>query len=152
MSIPLTGCQAGTAGNESNEYFGSSSMTREVTLNVVLYSYLERPIFDVYLNGKWVGDASAYGGGGGIISGVPVTLGPQALTWRLDGPKGTPRNGEVVSAKRALSLSPDQIPPDARYLGVHIYPDETAELNLSRYIPEATARGREIRAERTNGK
>lgn len=73
---------------------GVLSLNKEIGLSVVLYSYVNRPIFDVLLNGSDIGLANSYGGGGIIAEAIP--FGPQTLTWRLDGPKGTPRNGETV--------------------------------------------------------
>lgn len=109
-------------------------------LNVVLYNYLNRPIFDVYIDGK-VGDSSdAYPAtGGGMITGIPFDLGPKKVTWRLDGPEGTPRNGETVTSKNALRL--DTPVQGAKYLGLHILPDHTVELTTSIGIPGWSARG-----------
>ena len=118
-------------------------MNKRVVLDLVTYNYLDRPIFDVYLNKVDIGGGNAYGGSG-IITGVAIPLGPQVLTWRLDGPKGTPRNGETVTLKNALVLTAEQIPVDARYIGVHIYPDETAEVTFSEYFPDTTPRGDEL--------
>lgn len=140
---PLSACNAETRG---------TFMQREIVLDVVLYSYLNRPIFDIYFNRIDLGVANAYGGTG-IISGVAIPFGPQTLTWRLDGPKGMPRNGETVTLKSPLTLTADQIPRDAHYLGVHIYPDDTAELTFSQYLPEPTVRGKKILEGRSsNGK
>lgn len=59
-----------------------------VMLNVVLFSYLDRPIFDVRIDGA-VGETSdAYPNTGkGVIAGVEFTLGPKKVTWKLDGPE-----------------------------------------------------------------
>lgn len=71
-----------------------------VKLDVVPFSYLDRPIFDVRLNRIDIGVAGAWPDSGrGTMTGVPVPLGGQKISWRLDGPKGTPRNGETVTAK-----------------------------------------------------
>ena len=137
LLFPLAACKA-----DSN--IEKVFVKKEIVLNVVLFSYINRPIFDVYLNKKWIGDLSAYGGGGGIITGVTFPLGAQTLTWRLDGPLGMPRNGETVAARNPLTLNANQIPSDANYLGVHIYPDETAELTFSKYLPNTTLRGENI--------
>jgi hypothetical protein len=112
-----------------------------VTLDVVLFNYLDRPIFDVYIDGK-VGDSSdPYPAtGGGTITGVTLTLGPKKISWRLDGPHGTPRNGETVHAKNTPRL--DDVPRDTHYLAMHVYPDETVELVISSHYPRATDKGR----------
>lgn len=124
---------------------GSLFMGKKITLDVVLFSYLDRPIFDVYLDGGDIGLAGAWPHSGkAVMTAVNIPFGPQTLTWRLDGPKGTPRNGETVTAKNSLALTTDQIPPNAGYLGVHIYPDDTAELIVSQYMPEKSLRGQQI--------
>lgn len=96
-----------------------------VMLNVVLFSYLDRPIFDVRIDGA-VGETSdAYPNTGkGVIAGVEFTLGPKKVTWKLDGPRGAP-----------------------------IYPDETVEFTTSVMRPEFTANGIRQAAEagHTNG-
>lgn len=109
-------------------------------LNVILYNYLNRPIFDVYIDGKVGTGSDAYPStGGGMITGVPLDLGPKTVTWRLDGPKGAPRNGETITNRNPLRL--DTIVQGAIFLGVHIYPDDTVELTTAVAIPGRSARG-----------
>lgn len=112
--------------------------------DVALHSYLDRPIFDVYLNGIDIGVAAGqpHRGAGGLMTGVAVPLGPQSVSWRLDGPEGMPGNGDTVNAKNQPILSR----PDAKkgYLGVHIYPDNTVEVIPESYWPEKTPKGLEI--------
>ncbi|SFG12125.1 hypothetical protein SAMN05518865_108205 [Duganella sp. CF458] len=122
-------------------------MSNEIVLSVVLFNYVNRPIFEVLLNGSDIGGAMAYGGGGGIMTGETIPFGAQTLSWRLSGPEGTPRNGDTVMAKNALAIGKNQVPPNSRYLGVHIYPDDTAEFTFSQYIPEVSPRGETILAE-----
>jgi hypothetical protein len=126
-------------------------MKDHVVLSVVLYSYLDRPIFDVMLNGSDIGGANSYGTNG-MITGIRVPFGKQTLTWRLDGPPGMARNGDTVSMKNAIELSEDQVPADAHYLAVNIYPDNTADFVLDRYIPDVTPRGKTIDEGRHHGK
>jgi hypothetical protein len=52
-------------------------MKDDIVLSVVLYSYLDRPIFDVMLNGSGIGGANAYGGNG-MITGIRVPFGKQS--------------------------------------------------------------------------
>jgi hypothetical protein len=108
-----------------------------IYFDVSANSYYGRPIFDIMLNGVEIGV-----GGGGLMTGVPVPLGPQKLTWRLDGPEGAPGNGETVTAGNQPTL----MRPDAklRYLGVHIYPDNTVELIPDEFWPERTQRGQAL--------
>lgn len=115
-----------------------------VYFDVTLFSYLDRPIFDVYLNGKDIGVASGqpHRGRGGLMTGVAVPLGPQVVTWRLDGPKGMPGNGDTVKAiNQPVLARPDR---KLTYLGVHIYPDNTIELVPEPFWPEKTERGQAI--------
>ena len=59
----------------------------KAVLNVILYNYLNRPIFDVFIDGKVGRGSDAYPStGGGMITGVSFDLGPKKVTWRLDGP------------------------------------------------------------------
>ena len=135
--VPIIGCNA---QNDSKRGF----MKKEIALNVVVYNYLDRPIFEVLLNGQLDGGAAALDGGRAISVGVPIPLGQQTLTWRLGGPRGMPRNGETIVARNSLVIAADQISPDTRYMAIHIYPDETAEFTFAQHIPEPTARGAEI--------
>jgi len=112
----------------------------KVSLEVVLFSYLDRPIFDVLLSGTDVGVAGAYPASGmGSMSGVDLRTGPQTLSWRLDGPKGMPRNGETVQVKNPLVL--EGVRREHRFLGLHIYDDDTAELIPEEHFPQRSERG-----------
>lgn len=125
---------------------------KSVTLDVVLFSYFSRPIIDVYLNRTRLGLAGPYPySGNGTVTDVELKLGVQEVRWRLDGPKGTPGNGDRVKALNVVTL--DAVPSDARYLGVHIYPDNTVELVCSKYFPELSERGEAFDLEwrKTNG-
>lgn len=122
----------------------------KVVLNVVLFSYLDRPIFNVFIDGK-VGETSGVypNTGGGTVTNVQLTLGPKKVTWQLGGPEGAPRNGETVSNKNSLQLL--DVVPGARYLAIHIYPDDTVELTTSVGRPDKSARG-EIEVEKMSGR
>lgn len=121
-----------------------------VTLDVVLFSYLDRPIFDVFVNGKVGHGSGVYPHtGGGTVSGVQLPLGPQKITWRLGGPEGMPRNDELVTAKNLPELK--DVPKTARYLAIYIYPDDTVELATTNYYPTASPRG-ELEIERMRQK
>lgn len=74
-----------------------------------------------------------------VRTSVPLKLGVQQVSWVLGGPKGTPRNGEKIFAKNSPALS--EVPAAARYLGMHIYPDESVELIPSQHYPHATEKG-----------
>jgi hypothetical protein len=104
-------------------------MTATVSLDVVLFSYLSRPIFDVFLNGKDAGDSGAYPAtGGGTIAGVQVPLGPQMVKWRYAD------TGETVTAINAPELQ--NVPKN--------YPDDTVEIFVSEHYPRPSARGEEL--------
>ena len=122
----------------------SNKNDQVVYFDVGLKSYLDRPIFDVFVGGQDIGldGGQPHGGPGGLMTGVPMRLGPQTVTWRLDGPKGTPGNGDTVTAVNHPVLTLEMA--KHRYLGVHIYPDNTVELVPEDGWPEQTARGEEI--------
>lgn len=121
-----------------------------VFLNISLFSYLDRPIFDVMMNGTNFMGASAHGfyGSNSVMVMQPLTLGPQTVTWILDGPEGAPRNGELVTATNKPLLS--EVPSDIRWLGLHIYDDATVEIKLSKGTPQElqTERGQRLIAVR----
>ncbi|WP_143745649.1 hypothetical protein [Massilia sp. KIM] len=111
-----------------------------VVLDVVLFNYLDRAIFDVFIDGKAAALSTPYPHtGGGTISGVRLQLGPKTVTWRLGGPEGMPRNGETVAAKNRLELT--SLPPNAEFLAVHIYPGDIVELIPSVHYPQETEKG-----------
>ncbi|WP_266160633.1 hypothetical protein [Dyella silvatica] len=118
---------------------------KKVLVNVVVFNYLNRPIYDVYLDGEMVGGSASLSespyGQFSTVAGVAIPLGPQTLTWRVDGPKGMADNGEAYRVKNALVVTAAQIPPEVRSLGVHIYPDNTAELIFSKDVLEQSERG-----------
>jgi hypothetical protein len=136
-----------TACSESHENTppqgrSMNSQTQEVAhFDVSMLSYYERPIFDVQLNGVDIGAAGPppHGDHAGLVVGVAVPLGPQAISWRLDGPKGMPGNGDTVQAKNQPILTVEDA--KHRYLGVHVYPDNTVELVAEDDWPGNTAKG-----------
>lgn len=126
---------------------GEKKVKKGIMLNVEMISYIDRPIFDIIFNGTDLGVMDNYGATG-TITNVDIPFGVQTLKWKLDGPKGTPRNGEVVILKNRLVILPEKIPQGTRYLGLHLYPDDTAEIIFSESIPDISARGKKILAAR----
>lgn len=126
---------------------------KPMTLNfdVTVFSYLDRPIFDIYISDQLGTSTRPYPAtGGGTITGVSLPAGPQKVVWTLDGPEGKPRNGEVVTAKN-LPLIKDEA-RNFRHLMLHIYPDDTVELTFSeRYSSQPSARG-EVEIEKIRSK
>lgn len=117
-----------------------------VYLDVVLFSYMDRPIFDVYLNRTDIGVAGPWPySGRGTMSGVQIPLGEQKISWRLGGPAGAHRNGETVFAQNRPELR--EVPHGAGFLGVHIYEDNTVELVTSDHFPDLSVRGQAFDAE-----
>jgi hypothetical protein len=116
----------------------AKSMT--ITTEAVLFSYLDRPIFEVTVGTIDLGVSSVYPyTGGSTTSGAQFSSGEQSIHWRLDGPPGTPRNGETVQAKnRPILVQP---PHGEQFLAVHIYPDDTVELLYSKHYPQFSPRG-----------
>lgn len=128
----LTACMQQTDSSAQGKNMNESRKD-VVYFDVVLFSYLDRPIFDVYLNGTDIGVAGPFGGGGGLMTGVAVKLGPQVISWRDAG------TGNTYKAKNQPTLTrPD---PKMGYMGVYIYPDNTVEIQPSQYWPETTERG-----------
>lgn len=113
-----------------------------VALDLVVFNYLDRPIFAVNVDGIGYEVSGAYPETGkSTTTGFELKLGPKIVTWKLDGPKGAARVGEKVQNKNVLELNQNQIVPGSKFLSVHIYPDDTVELITSVHFPHATARG-----------
>ncbi|MFS2002989.1 hypothetical protein ACEN9F_05105 [Duganella sp. CT11-25] len=116
----------------------AKSMT--ILAEAVLFSYLDRPIFDVIVGATDLGVSGVYPNtGGGTMSGARFSSGAQSVRWTLDGPSGALRNGEVVQAKNRPELAPAL--HGEQYLSVHIYPDDTVELIYSKNYPQFSPRG-----------
>ncbi len=141
LMVSVSACRPSPKNSQNKSIQSTDSKSSLVYFDVSIYNYLDRTIFDVYLNKKDIGVASAFGGGA-LMTGVKVPLGPQTVSWRLDGPEGMEGNGDRVHAANTLVL--EAPPATHRYLGVHIYPDYTVELLPEEFWPEATERGREL--------
>ena len=116
------------------------AVKKHVVLDMVVFSYLNRPIIDVTVDGSGGLVSGAYPETGKTtLCGVKFFLGAKSVTWRIDGPKGAARNGELVENKNPVVL--EQTQPGARYLAVHIYSDSTVELSTSIHFPDRTSRG-----------
>jgi hypothetical protein len=116
------------------------SENMRVILDVVVFSYLDRPIFEIEVDGKGDESSGVYPQTGKSTSaGIELQLGSKEVTWRLDGPQGAARNGETVSNKNNLKL--DYVMPGAKFLAIHIYPDDTVELITSVHFPQLSIRG-----------
>ena len=118
---------------------------KEIWLNVVMNSCVDRIHTNIFFNNTTLGVTTKFGTTG-TIADVRIPFGVQTLEWTLDGPKGPPRNGELVKIKNQLVISPKDVPPGTRYLGLHLYPDDTAEITFSPSIPDMTDRGEKILA------
>ncbi|MFC3459316.1 hypothetical protein [Massilia haematophila] len=128
----------------------------KISLNVSLFSYLDRPIYDVDMNGTDFMAAMEYSfyGSNAVMMMQSITLGPQLVTWRMGGPEGAAGNGEIVRARNIPTL--DEISKDIKWLALHIYDDNTVEIKLSKGSKDElqTIRGRQIieEWERKHGK
>jgi hypothetical protein len=117
-----------------------------VFLNISLFSYLDRPIFDVKMNGTDFMSSLEHGfyGANDVMTMQPITLGRQIVTWRLSGPEGAAGNGDLATAKNSPLFS--EVPSGVKWLALHIYPDDTVEIKLSKGTPDElqTERGQKI--------
>jgi hypothetical protein len=88
--------------------------------------------------------AHGFYGSNSVMVMQPLVLGVQNVSWRLDGPEGTPRNGEMVAAKNSPVF--EDVPKDIKWLALHIYPDNTVEIKLSEGSRDElqTERGKKI--------
>lgn len=102
----------------------------DVYLNISIFSYLDRPIFDVFMNKtNFIGaEARAFYGSNGVMLGQKITLGEQKVTWRYAD------TGETKFAKNTPILK--EIPNDIKWLALHIFDDDTVEITLSKGTPD----------------
>jgi hypothetical protein len=131
--VPLAAC------GKSGTFFSTA-----INLTVVMYSYLDRPIFAITFNDEALGAAGPYGTTS-MVTGVTVPMGKQKLVWTVDGPEGRPGNGDVFSLKNNVVISAEAIPAHSDYLGLYLYPDNTAEITFHHYMPGHTPRGEALR-------
>jgi len=134
--LPILACSQSAGSDLTDEKKLNTPQGQVVYLDVAGHDYLERPIFDIRLNGIEIGS------GGALMTGVSIKLGPQVISWRLGGPKGMPGNGDTVKATNIPELK--SVDSQFHYLGVHIYPDSTVEVIPERFWPEKTERGEAI--------
>ncbi len=132
MVQPLTACGKGT-----------KTLAKEYGFDVLVRNFMDRTLQDVRVNGKDIGIAWALGMSG-VVGGVPIAMGPQTITWRFDGEEGTPNKSGTGSMKNVLIVKESDIPKDAVYLGIYIYPDDTVEYQFSEYLPRNTEKGTKI--------
>jgi hypothetical protein len=80
---------------------------KRVKLNISLFSYLDRPVFDMKMNGTDFMSSLEHGfyGANDVMTMQSITLGRQIVTWTLSGPQGAPGNGVSVTAKNSPVLS-----------------------------------------------
>ncbi|MES1265114.1 MAG: hypothetical protein ABUU24_05605, partial [Variovorax sp.] len=106
---------------------------REAVLDVVVFNYIDRPIYDVHLNDRVVGHSASLSrtplGKNSVVARVAIPFGLQSLTWR-----------DAISGRRFADRTPirfdeEHLAPNSRYLGLHIYPDGTGELSASEHFP-----------------
>jgi hypothetical protein len=118
----------------------SACGAKSMDMNVVVFNYWPQPLADVYVNGQHVGAGfGSYqsGGTGGSISCChKVAPGTVELKWVLDGGDNDTNVGKTLSATATLS----SIKPDAKYLGVYLYPDGTVELDTAKGVPDGKPR------------
>ncbi|PRG42945.1 hypothetical protein C6V06_35015 [Burkholderia gladioli] len=110
---------------------------RTMNLDVAIYNYWPRAIYDVAINGQYAGGAfMAYepgNAGGKIVCCVKVKPGPISVEYSLGGAEGAPRLGERIHATAVLQT----LPGNSKVLTVHVYPNETAFAEASReYVDE----------------
>lgn len=111
----------------------------KASFDVVLFNYLNRPIFELLIDGTIDGSSDKYPGtGSGVMMGISLALGAKKVTWRLSGPPGTKNNGDTVTSKNNPELVSIR---GGKYLGIHVYPDYTVELIPSVGFPQVSERG-----------
>ncbi|MCE3605067.1 hypothetical protein LXA47_15795 [Massilia sp. P8910] len=118
-------------------------------LDVVIFNYSNRTLLDVTVGGVRVGGAGPYPYSGRRSKvGARFSNGPQTVSWRvgaLEGQEKDEDDGQVVRSSNTPTMG--EIPSDAHYLSVHIYPDAKVEFMFSRRVPVLSKRGESIDAD-----
>jgi hypothetical protein len=124
---------------------GNFFVKKNIVVSAMVFNYFDRPIFDVFLNKKMIGASASLSnspyGQFSTVTGINIPFGPQVLTWRLDGPESMKNNGMTVTMKNKITLNIEDVPSGTEMIGVHIYPDDTAEFTFSPDVLEQTERG-----------
>jgi hypothetical protein len=119
---------------------GKAGLLASVAVDVVVFSYLDHAIFDVYLDGAMIGGSASLPdspyGQFGTVAGVAISPESRVLTWRHAG------TGEMSTAKNPVKTNFDTIAFRPQSLGVHIYPDNTAEFIFTADVLEQSPRGK----------
>ncbi|AJK45308.1 DUF3304 domain-containing protein [Burkholderia plantarii] len=110
---------------------------RTMNLDVSIYNYWPRAIYDVAVNGQYAGGAyMGYhpgGAGGSVVCCIKVKPGPITIEYSLGGSEGMPRLGERIHATAVLQALPD----NSKVLTMHVYPNGTAFAEASKeYVDE----------------
>ena len=109
--------------------------TKTYVLTTTSYGYDVNYIpYIVELNGEELG-----GGFGSGTKRSAVLTGSQYVKW---GETNSSRKHKAINVP--LLISKDL--KDKKYLAVHLYPDDSVEINLSNELPDATEKGLEWRA------
>lgn len=102
-------------------------------MNVVVFNYWPRAMADVYVDGQHVGAGYEQGGGASSISCCyKIKAGEIEVKWMLGGGIDDPLTGKTMSSSARLI----EIKPEAKYLGVYLYPDGTVALDTAKGIPD----------------
>ncbi|WP_407853094.1 hypothetical protein [Burkholderia gladioli] len=115
----------------------SACSERSMNLDVAIYNYWPRAIYDVAVDGQYAGGAfMAYepgNVGGKVVCCVRVKPGPISIEYSLGGPEGAARLGEKIRATAVLQ----NLPGNSKILTMHVYPSGTAYAEVSRaYVDE----------------
>lgn len=114
-------------------------------LDVYIFNYSDRTLLDVSINGVRMGSPGPYPYSGRRNKvGARLNDGQQVVTWRVAGSGGQEAGPEVRSSNTPTL---GEIPSDARFLSIHIYPDSAVEFNFSRRVPVLSKRGESIDAD-----
>ncbi|WP_370680028.1 hypothetical protein [Comamonas sp. GB3 AK4-5] len=105
LSAGLSACRPSEGSSNIWKIFSMNATKKQAEFayfDVTLISYLDYAIFDVYINKKDIGVASAFGGGG-LITGIPMKLGEQHIEW-CDA--GTGENFQAIKSPNFILHAP----------------------------------------------
>lgn len=117
-------------------------MAHEMTVNVVVFNYTQKPLANVSIQAKYIGgyyQEYSEGTGGKIYCCIDVKSGDANVSWEYDRDPSDNRPDDYF--KRSISGVIPEGRSRSKYLGVHVYPSEGVEFTLSRDIPPERKEG-----------
>lgn len=116
----------------------------KMNVEVIVFNYTSKAVSEITIQGQYMGgyyqEYGSGGTGGKIYCCINVRPGAADVQWEYDREPGDPIPVEGF-VRKVHGLIP--LPGGSyKYLGVHIYPDDSVKFSLTRDLPEEDKEGR----------